>query len=159
MKRIANNSQDVIALIKETKFFFQAMIAQLFAVICSHDDDGVFPHAKFNKRVPHATELLINIADHAVVLRNHVANFFFIGRRGGTRNLQCKIVEWMTLIRWGNWHWHICWVVRGRPFSCSGIRRMRAKVTGMCKPRPILLAQPCKKVIRKKCRHSEFCWA
>ena len=55
-------------------FLHESVITELFAMISSHDDDGVVPLIEITKGLPKSAHLFINGRDHAKVLSSQVTH-------------------------------------------------------------------------------------
>ena len=106
---IADDSDDVVTLLEESEFLLESVVTELFAVVCGEDDHRVVPFATRFQCIEHTTELFIHVADHSVVLSAHVAHAFLGVRRLCRGNLQCEVVEWMTLVVRSNGQLDVIW--------------------------------------------------
>ena len=122
----------------------QAVIAELLAVIGGDHDQRVVPRARGVQRVPQPTELMIDLADHPEVLGAQAPERRRIGRRGGLRVAQQRLVVPMTPI--GRHRFDrvadLVGVVGRRPLPRRAVRRMRPQVAGVGEPRLVLAPEP-----------------
>jgi len=78
---VADNAQNMIARLQETELLNEAVIGELLAVVRGDDDERVVPHAEAAQRFPHAAELVVDFAHHAVILRDQLALRVLCARR------------------------------------------------------------------------------
>jgi len=88
----------VIARLEETELLDEAVIAELLAVVGGDDDERVVPLAQAPQGVAHAPELIVDLADHAVVLRHQLAPGAFVARRRRLRVVHHGLEERMALL-------------------------------------------------------------
>ena len=148
--RIANDAKNVVTLLEEAELFFQPVVTKLFAVIGRHDDHGVVPFATCNEGIEDASKLLVDVANHAVVLRAQLTHRTFISGGRCHWELQGKVVERVARIGCPNRHFHVSGVIGAGPLTRSRIWRMWSKITRMREPRCVLLIKPPEETVGKK---------
>ena len=80
---IADDSHDRITRFVEAGLLDQTLVAQLLGVIGGDDDDGALPFVPLLERRPDASELSIDLADHAEVLGLDISDVAAAGGRRG----------------------------------------------------------------------------
>jgi len=132
------------------------VVAELFAVVGRDDDQRVVPLAAVLDGAPHAPELFIDVADHAVVLRPHPASTRLVGRGPSRIELHREVVKRVPV--GGGFDGEIDLVLRvcRRPPSGRGIRRMGAQVAQVHEPAGLLPAEPRQKAVGEERRDAEF---
>ncbi len=152
--RIADDADDVVALLPVAELLSQAVIAEHLAVIRRDDDHRVVPHAELAERVPDPAELIVDLADHPVVLRAHVAHPRLVGRCRRPWIVEHHVVHPVALRGGSDRQRHVGRVVRGGPLPGGRVRRMGSQVAEVREPRRLLATQPLDRVIGEERRHA-----
>ncbi len=152
--RIADDADDVVALLPVPELLAQAVIAEHLAVIRRDDDHRVVPHAELAERVPDPAELVVDLADHPVVLRSHVAHPRLVGGCRRPRIVEHHVVHAVALRGGSDRQRHVGRVVRGGPLPGGRVRRVRSQVAEVREPRRLLAPQPLDRVIGEERRHA-----
>ena len=152
--RITNDSEDVVALLEIAHLLNQPVIAKLFAVVGCHDDQRVVPHTALAKLGPQTTELMIDLADHAVVLGPQCAHLGFVSRSRRSAELHREIVQRVTRLGRLDGHGHIGWVVHRCEVAGRRVWRMWAQVAEVREPWLALVTDPFDGVVGEERRNA-----
>ena len=76
--RVSDDATDVITRREVAEFLLQTLIAELFTMVGSQHDQCRLPVVGFSKVIPHSSKLVIDLADHAEVLRSKSCQFVCI---------------------------------------------------------------------------------
>ena len=123
-------------------------------MIRRHDDDRRFPRAARFQGGAHATELVVDLGDHPVVLGPHPSEAVFFDRCGRLVDGEHQVVQVVTIIRSRDRHRNLRRVVHRRVRPRRAVRRMGPQITEMREPTRGAARDPREERVGEEARHA-----